>query len=87
MGAEFYADRRIDGYDEANRRFSQICKQALKLLYICIVVVVVVVVIVVVVVVVVEMRLWLIKRNTRLMRYHCETCQFNRVTLSGKPAV
>jgi hypothetical protein len=40
-----------------------------------------------VVVVVVEMHLWLIKRNTRLMRYHYETCHFNRVTLSGKPAV
>jgi len=40
-----------------------------------------------VVVVVVEMHLWLIKRNSRLMRHHCEACQFNRVTLSGKPAV
>jgi hypothetical protein len=43
--------------------------------------------VVVVVVVVVEMHLWLFKRNTRLMRYHCEACQLNRVTLSGKPAV
>jgi len=38
-------------------------------------------------VVVVEMHLWLIKRNTRLIRYHYEACQFNQVTLSGKPAV
>jgi hypothetical protein len=44
-------------------------------------------VVVVVVVVVVGMHLWLIKRNTRLMRYHYEPCKFNRVTLSGKPAV
>jgi len=39
------------------------------------------------VVVFVEVHLWLIKRNTRLMRYHYEACQFNWVTLSGKPAV
>ena len=28
VGAEFYADRRTDGYDEANSRFSQFCERA-----------------------------------------------------------
>jgi hypothetical protein len=38
-------------------------------------------------VVVDEMHLWLIERNTRLIRYHYEACQFKLVTLSGISAV